>query len=124
MPGTIILIGSAHPLRGGLATFNERLATAFQQQGNKVVLYTFSLQYPSLFFPGTTQYSSEPPPNNLSIKACINSINPFNWYKIGNELRRLQPDIVVVRYWIPFMAPCFGTIFAQHKKIVIPKLCV
>lgn len=116
MPFSIVIIGPAHPLRGGLASFNERLARAFQQQGNNIVLYTFSLQYPSLFFPGTTQYSSEPPPNNLTIKACINSVNPFNWYKIGNELRKLQPDIIVVRYWMPFMAPCFGTILRLVKK--------
>lgn len=116
MPSSIVIIGPAHPLRGGLASFNERLARAFQQQGNNIVLYTFSLQYPSLFFPGTTQYSSEPPPNNLTIKACINSVNPFNWYKIGNELRKLQPDIIVVRYWMPFMAPCFGTILRLVKK--------
>jgi len=107
----IIIIGSAYPLRGGgISTFNERLAKAYQDQGNKVTIYTFSLQYPSILFPGTTQYSKEDPPENLDIKVRINSINPISWWKTGREIRKQKPDLVVVRFWIPFMAPCLGTI--------------
>jgi glycosyltransferase involved in cell wall biosynthesis len=112
----IIIIGPAHPLRGGLASFNERLAREFQQQGDNVSIYTFSLQYPSFLFPGTSQYSSEPAPGDVNIKVRINSVNPFNWIKVGNELRKLNPDIIVVRYWLPFMGPCLGTILRRVKK--------
>ena len=52
----VVIIGPAHPLRGGLATFNERLARQFKQQGFDTKIFTFSLQYPGFFFPGTTQY--------------------------------------------------------------------
>ncbi|MCG9898539.1 MAG: glycosyltransferase [Hydrotalea sp.] len=106
----VFIIGPAHPLRGGLASFNERLARAFQQQGANVTIYTFSLQYPNFLFPGTTQYSSEPAPTDLSIRVLINSVNPFNWIKVGWIMRQEQPDIVVVRYWLPFMGPALGTI--------------
>jgi len=113
----IVLIGSAHPLRGGgLATFNERLATAFMQMGHDVTIYTFSLQYPSFLFPGKTQYSNEPPPEQLDIKVKVNSINPFNWIKIGRELSKIAPDIVVLRYWIPFIAPSLGKISRIIRK--------
>ena len=84
----IIIIGPAHPLRGGLASFNERLAKEFQLQGNEVSIYTFSLQYPNFIFPGTTQYSTEPAPKDLKIKVCINSVNPFNWIKVGTFKKR------------------------------------
>jgi glycosyltransferase involved in cell wall biosynthesis len=67
-------------------------------------------------FPGTTQYSTEPPPKGIRIKVAINSINPFNWLKVGNELRKATPDIVVVRYWLPFLGPCLGTILRIVKK--------
>ena len=116
MSQSIVIIGPAHPLRGGLASFNERLARQFQQEGNKVIIYTFSLQYPSFLFPGTTQYSSEPAPDDIRIKADINSVNPFNWISVGNELKNLKPDIIVVRYWLPFMGPCLGTILRFAKK--------
>jgi glycosyltransferase involved in cell wall biosynthesis len=116
-PKKIIIIGSAYPLRGGgIASYNERLAREFMAQGFDTSIYTFSLQYPKFLFPGTTQYSTEPLPADLKIKVCINSINPFNWLKVGNELRNLKPDIIVVRYWIPFMGPCFGTILRRIKK--------
>ena len=107
----VIIIGSAWPLRaGGLATFNERLAKQFMEEGFDTSIYTFSLQYPSFLFPGSTQLSNEPAPAHLKIKACINSINPFNWLKVGNELRKIKTNYIVVRFWMPFFGPCLGTI--------------
>ncbi len=123
MGKNIIIIGPAHPLRGGLASYDERLAKEFQQQGNQVCIYTFSLQYPGFLFPGTTQYSTEPAPKDLNINVCINSVNPLNWLSVGNELKQLKPDLIVVRYWLPFMGPCLGTILRivkrnKHTKVV------
>ncbi len=112
----VVIIGPAHPLRGGLASFNERLARQFQQEGFEVTIYTFCLQYPGFLFPGKTQYSSEPAPTDLNIKVCINSINPLNWLTIGNELKNKKPDVIVVRYWLPFMAPALGTILKRVRK--------
>lgn len=106
----IVILGSAYPLRGGLAAFNERLATEFVKEGHEVMIYTFSLQYPSFLFPGKTQYSSDPAPSDLSILVKVNSINPLNWLKVGKEIKKLQADILIIKFWLPFMAPCFGTI--------------
>ena len=122
MKQKVIIIGPAHPLRGGLASFDERLARQFQQQGFETTIYTFSLQYPSFLFPGTTQYSSEPKPTDIDIKVCINSVNPFNWLLVGNELRKLKPAIIVIRYWLPFMGPCLGTILRCAKSNGVTKL--
>ncbi|HEX8460513.1 MAG TPA: glycosyltransferase family 4 protein [Segetibacter sp.] len=112
----VVIIGPAHPLRGGLASFNERLARQFEAEGNEVTIYTFSLQYPGFLFPGTTQYSTEPAPKDLTIKVVINSVNPVNWLMVGNDLKKIKPDIIVVRYWLPFMGPALGTILRQVKK--------
>jgi D-inositol-3-phosphate glycosyltransferase len=113
----IVILGPAYPLRGGgMATFNERLARAFMEQGHQVIIYTFSLQYPAFLFPGKTQYSDEPVPADLDIRVRVNSINPFNWFGVGRELKRLKPDLLVVRYWLPFMAPSLGSIAKQVKK--------
>ena len=107
----IVILGSAYPLRaGGLSTFNERLANEFLEMGHEVIIYTFSLQYPNLFFPGKTQYAIRPAPENIDIRVKVNSINPFNWVKMGWEIGKLKPDFLVIRYWLPFMAPCLGTI--------------
>ncbi len=112
----IVILGTAHPFRGGLAAYNERLATEFQNEGNNVTIYTFSLQYPSFLFPGKTQYADWEAPDNLNIKIKVNSINPFNWIKVGLEIKKTKPDILIIKYWLPFMAPCFGTIARIVKK--------
>jgi glycosyltransferase involved in cell wall biosynthesis len=112
----VIIIGPGHPLRGGLATFNQRLAKEFIDKGNDCSIYSFSLQYPSFLFPGKTQYTDELAPGNLKINSVINSINPFNWIKIGNRLKKEKADILVVRYWLPFMGPALGTILRRVRK--------
>jgi glycosyltransferase involved in cell wall biosynthesis len=112
----IIIIGPGHPLRGGLATFNQRLAKEFIQSGHDCSVCSFSLQYPGIFFPGKTQYTSEPAPEGIKIRSMINSVNPFNWISVGNKLRKEKPDIIVVRFWIPFMGPSFGTILRRVRK--------
>ena len=113
----IVIIGSAYPLRGGgLATYNERLALEYIRNGCDVTIYTFSLQYPSFLFPGKTQYSEGPAPKDLNIKITVNSINPLTWLKTGKEIRKLKPDIVIIKFWIPFMGPCLGKIARIIKK--------
>lgn len=112
----IVLLGTSYPYRGGLASFNERLVRQFQDEGFDAEIFTFTVQYPSLLFPGKTQYSTEPAPDNLKITRCVNSVNPFNWIKVGRELMKSAPDIVIIKFWIPLMAPCFGTIARIAKR--------
>ena len=112
----IIIMGPGHPLRGGLATFNQRLAEEFIKEGNNCSIVSFSLQYPAFLFPGTTQYSTDPAPSGIKIRSIINSVNPLNWVKVGRRLRKESPEIIVVRYWLPFMGPALGTILRLVKK--------
>ncbi len=106
----IILLGPAHPYRGGLASIMETMAREWQSRGHEVCIYTFTVQYPSLLFPGKTQYVTTPAPEDLHIERVMNTVNPLNWVSLGLRLKREQPDMVVMKYWTPFMAPCFGTI--------------
>lgn len=112
----IAIIGPAHPLRGGLATYDERLAEALQEEGHTATIYSYSLQYPSFLFPGTTQYTDEPAPEHLTIHTIINSVNPLNWIKCGERIRKAKHDLIIVRYWLPFMGPALGTILRRVKK--------
>ncbi|MGZ3881464.1 MAG: glycosyltransferase [Flavisolibacter sp.] len=112
----VVIIGPAHPLRGGLATFDQRLAKQFQDEGHDCSIVSFSLQYPSFLFPGTTQYSSDPAPTGITIHTLINSVNPLNWLTVGKKIKAWKPDLIVVRYWLPFMGPALGTILRQVKK--------
>ena len=116
----VIIIGPAFPFRGGIANFNNALAQEYYDRGDEVVLYSFTLQYPGFLFPGTTQYESGEAPKNLKIKTLINSVNPFNWINVARKINAENPDYVIIRYWLPFMAPCLGTIARLlNKKIKI-----
>lgn len=119
----ITLIGTAYPYRGGLALYNERLMEEFQKQSNEVSINTFTLQYPSFLFPGETQFATWEKPNKFPIKRTVNSINPFNWIKIGRSIKNQRPDIVIIKYWLPFFSPCFSIISKiiksnHHTKVI------
>ena len=115
-PLHIVIVGTAYPFRGGLATFNQRLAQQFQQEGHKVEIVTFTTQYPSFLFPGKTQYSTEEPPKDLSIRRAINSCNPLAWLRVGKQLKKQKPDLVICCYWMAFFAPAFATIERIVRK--------
>ncbi|MBC8046370.1 MAG: glycosyltransferase [Fimbriimonadaceae bacterium] len=120
-----VLVGTAYPYRGGLASFNERLAKEFIAHHHKFEIFTFILQYPNFLFPGKTQYSTSPAPHDLKIIRKVNSVNPVNWRKVGKEIKKLAPDLLIIKYWMPFMAPCFGTIAKiakQNKKTKV--ICI
>lgn len=118
----IIIVGTFYPYRGGLATFNERLAVEYIKQGYDVEIFTFTMQYPSFLFPGKTQFSSESYPEKLKIHRTINSVNPISWIKTGKKILKLNADKVIFCYWMAFMAPCFGTIarfvHSQNTKTI------
>jgi glycosyltransferase involved in cell wall biosynthesis len=109
-PQSVVIVGSAHPLRGGLAAYNERLARAYRDQGAEVKIFTFSLQYPDFLFPGKTQYSDEPKPEDLDIEVVLNSVNPFSWISLGRKIKKMAPDLLIIKFWIPFMGPALGTV--------------
>jgi hypothetical protein len=106
----ITFLGPAYPFRGGLAAFNERLARQFITECKDVDIRTFTLQYPKILFPGKTQFNNGPAPEGIKIVRELNSVNPVNWLSTGLKIRREKPDILLIRYWLPFMAPCLGII--------------
>ncbi len=119
----ITILGPAHPYRGGLASIMQTMAYEFQSRGEEVDIDTFTLQYPEFLFPGKSQTVDSDPPAGLTIERCVNTVNPFNWIRVGLRLRRERPDFVLFKYWTPFMAPCFGTIAKLarsngHTKVI------
>lgn len=124
MPKNITIVGPAYPYRGGIASFDEMLARTYASRGDVADIVTFTLQYPGFLFPGRTQYSESSPPEDLGIRRMVNSLNPFNWLKVGHMLRKERPDMVIMKYWTPFLAPCLGSIARLvrkngHTKVIV-----
>ncbi|OLY92847.1 Glycosyltransferase involved in cell wall bisynthesis [Cnuella takakiae] len=119
MSKRIIILGPAHPLRGGIAAFNERLAKAFTAEGHSCTIVSFKYQYPEFLFPGKTQYSKSPAPVGVDIKPLVHSLNPLNWVRTAQWIAAQKPDIILVRFWLPLMAPALGSILrlaTRNKK--------
>ena len=119
----IISLGPAHPYRGGLASFSDRLALQFIAEGHDFEIITFTLQYPRFLFPGKTQFTDGPAPEGVRIARRLNSINPFNWISVGLEIKKKKPDILILRYWLPFMGPSLGTVariarWNSHTRVI------
>jgi len=112
----ITILGPAHPLRGGIAALNERLAKQLVNEGHDVNIVSFSLQYPKLLFPGKTQFSNDDVAFSFPVTQEINSVNPLNWLKTGKKIKHAKPDLVIVRFWLPFMGMSLGTICKLVKK--------
>ncbi len=106
----ITILGPAHPYRGGIAALNERLARQLVDEGNEVKIVSFTVQYPKFLFPGKTQFSEQKTTFNFPISREINSVNPLNWIKVGWRIKKSRPEILIVRFWLPFMSMSLGSI--------------
>lgn len=109
----VVIVGPAHPYRGGIAHFNESLARSLTEENISAIIASFTLQYPSVLFPGKTQFTDNAPPDDIVIHRWISSINPLNWLNTAKKIYNLKPDLVIIRYWHPFMAPALGTIASK-----------
>ena len=116
----IVIIGPGFPLRGGIANFNSALAQTFIKQGDTCEIISFSVQYPKILFPGKTQYEEGKSPDGVTITPIINSINPFNWRKVSNYIKRQNPDLIIPVFWLPFTGISVGRIIKKLKQTNIP----
>jgi glycosyltransferase involved in cell wall biosynthesis len=105
----IVIVGTAYPLRGGIAHYNALLYKYLSKKHN-VEIVTFSRQYPKILFPGKTQDEQGGIENALPTEQLIDSINPFTWYTAAKAIARKKPDLLIFKFWLPFFGPCFGTI--------------
>lgn len=120
----IIILGPAHPYRGGIADTNESLCEAFNTNGHDASIITFKVQYPDLLFPGKSQFKPESRPPDLKIDRMIHSLNPANWFRVAGKINKMQPDLVIVRYWMPFFAPSMGSVVRLlDRKITTIAMC-
>ena len=112
----ICILGTAYPYKGGIAAFNERLAISLMDLGHKVDIITFTLQYPSILYPGKSQYNEGPEPARLNITRMLNSINPISWIKTGRKIRNGNYDIIISKFWLPVIGLSLGWALRSGNK--------
>ena len=121
----IICIGPGYPLRGGISNFNTALCKNLARAGHEASIISFSLQYLSFLFPGSTQFEPGDPPPGISISPIINSINPISWIRTARRIRKISPDLVILHHWMPFISMSLGTIVRRlGKKKSFPVIAI
>jgi len=113
----ISIVSSAYPLRGGIAQYTALLYAHLCKHGHEVKVVTFKRQYPTLFFPGKTQMEKSKD-ESVRIPSCVilDSVAQHTWFRAAKKIREYQPDLLLFNYWMPFFAPCFGTIARLVKR--------
>ncbi len=119
-----IIVGSAYPLRGGIADFNEALCKALITENVETSIVSFYLQYPKILFPGKTQMTGGDAPKDFKINSLISSINPLSWFRAASFIKKQRPDFIIIRYWLPFMAPALSTIARSVRKAGIKVIAI
>lgn len=122
MKKKIVLIGPTYPYRGGNSLFMSYLYVLLNEAFD-VTFINYKVLYPSLLFPGTTQYDeSEEHFEKVPSLRLINSMNPITWYQTAQHINGLNPDLVVFDWWQPYFGPCHRGISALLKKELKPKI--
>ncbi len=122
----IALVGPMHPYRGGIAHFTEKTVEGLAGRGHDVVPVNFWRQYPTLLFPGETQYDSADDASAVVGEAprLLDSLNPLTWLRTAQHLRQRGSDAVVFQYWMPFFAPAYGIVARLLRWAGIPSFAV
>lgn len=108
----IAVLSCFPPYRGGISQFNTSLYKELSRE-NTVAAFNFRRQYPEFLFPGKTQYiedGSEPPFGTVRI---LDTANPFSYISSARTIRAWKPDLLLMRYWMPYFAPSQGYV-ARH----------
>ncbi len=114
----IVYIGTAYPMRGGIAHFNALLARELARR-HTLKFLSFRRQYPGLLFPGKTQYVATPAEGDaldIGAEPVLDSIAPWSWWRTARRAAALQPDLLLFKYWMPFFAPAFGSVARLVKR--------
>jgi glycosyltransferase involved in cell wall biosynthesis len=93
-----------------MTSFNQRLVREWQELGHQVRVLNYTLQYPSWLFPGTSQYTAEPAPEGLEARRVLSTMAPWTWWKAARTIAEWKPDLVLVRYWTPWLATSLGSV--------------
>ena len=120
----IAYLSTYYPFRGGIAQFNADLLEAFGKQ-HEVKAFTFTRQYPSFLFPGKTQYvTAQDKAKKVDSQAILDTVNPFSWCSAASKIAAWKPDLVIMKYWMSYLAPSLGTVARRLRRKGIPTITV
>ena len=115
-----LVFSASYPYRGGISDSTHSFCNELINNNINTEVWTFSVLYPNLIFPGKTQFSNEKYNQKFIVRRLINTINPFNWIRISKKVNKLNPEFLILRYWSPILClPYFFIGLFLNKKIKV-----
>lgn len=112
----LALLTPFYPYRGGIAQFSDRLYQELEKE-NEVKVFSYSTLYPKILFPGKTQYVPNPiEREDMPSSRILSSINPFTHARTAKAINEYAPDVLIVAYWMPFMAIALSRVCKKLNK--------
>ena len=112
----IAFLSCFYPYRGGISQFSACMMLELAKE-HEVKAFNFSRQYPSILFPGTTQYVT---PGDFATKVesdrVLDSMNPFSWRRTARRILEWKPDVVYICWWNTFFGPSMGRVAHFLKR--------
>ncbi|MEC8400370.1 MAG: glycosyltransferase [Bacteroidota bacterium] len=103
------------PYRGGIAQFNAAMARSLKDHGHEVHCMTWRRQYPSLLFPGTSQWEPGASIRDVDMPAPLDSLNPLSWKETGRQLAA-HSDVAILPFWHAALAPALTSVAREAKR--------
>jgi len=125
MKKKVVIVGPAYPYRGGQSLVEAHMFDTLTNLGYECHTVSFTLLYPKVFFPGTTQFDTSKKTffsHQDKIFRIINSVNPLTWFKAARKIKEINPDITIFVWWMPFFGPAYATIGKLIKRSTNTKI--
>jgi len=125
MKKKVVIVGPAYPYRGGQSLVEAHLFDTLTKLGYECHTVSFTLLYPKIFFPGTTQFDTSKKTffnHQDKIYRIINSINPLTWIKAAKKIKEINPDNTIFVWWMPFFGPAYAMIGKLIKRSTNTKI--
>ncbi len=113
----IAILSCFHPYRGGIAQFNADILRELGKS-HEVRAFNFTRQYPSILFPGKTQFVSKEDKEAVSVEseALLDTVSPLSWARTARAINDWGPDVLILRYWMSWFAPSLGYVASKMKS--------
>lgn len=112
----ISIIGPAYPLRGGIAHHVYWLHQQLIARHHTVQTISFRKLYPSILFPGTTEFDGSKLKLDAGAEPILTPLNPATWLRAFKLVKSFSPDLIVFQWWQPFFAPLVGTLARWFRR--------
>ncbi|HOO79477.1 MAG TPA: glycosyltransferase [Lachnospiraceae bacterium] len=119
---SIMVIGPVYPYKGGIAHYTGLLSKALGSQ-YLVDTVSYSLQYPKFMFKKEQKDYGNKTFEIKDARFLINTANPFSWMKMKQEIKKKEPDLLIVQWWHPYFAPCYQWMLHGLKKTKVLFVC-